>query len=328
MKHIKVKFVDFWNDYIPEKGSIYKLLSKKYIVDLSDTPDYLFYGCFGYKHLDYDCIKIFIASECIVPDFNICDYAIGYYHLDFSDRYLYHPWCYEEEYKENINLMINKKVDNEKESLNREFCAIVYANGLNTDGYRLKLIDELSKYKKIASGGLYGNNIGYAVKDKIEFQSKYKFVIAAENVSSNGYISEKLIDAYASNAVPIYWGDKEVSKIFNPDSFIDCTKYKIIEEVINKIKEVDNNDDLYLKMLNTYPLINKEEWLYETKENELLNFLINIFDQDINEAKRINHFAANKDYINLKKDWHDAYRFSILRIINRIKTIKRRKTWH
>lgn len=328
MKHIKIKFTDFWKGFVIENSTIYKLLCKRYIVDFCDEPDYLFYGCFGYEHLNYDCVKIFIASECIAPDFNVCDYAIGYHHINFEDRYLYHPWCYEEEYRNNIELMLNKKTLKDEDALNRKFCAVVYANGLNTDGFRLKIIDELSKYKRVDSGGLFGNNIGRKIEDKIEFQSGYKFVIACENVSSNGYISEKLIDAYASNSVPIYWGSCDVSSIFNPESFIDCSRFGSVEEVMNEVKRIDGNDELYLKMLNAPSLNNKDEWTFEYRENELLKFLVNIFDKDVEKAKRINHFAANKDYVELKRDWRDAYRFSYRRLLNRIKSIRRRKTWH
>ena len=61
---------------------------------LSNNPDYLFYSGFGYEHLKYNCIRIFFTGECITPDFNECDYAIGFDRLDFGDRYLRFPLFY------------------------------------------------------------------------------------------------------------------------------------------------------------------------------------------------------------------------------------------
>lgn len=45
-KHIRIRFVDFWDDFVPENNIFYQLLSEHYDVELSDTPDYLFCSVF------------------------------------------------------------------------------------------------------------------------------------------------------------------------------------------------------------------------------------------------------------------------------------------
>lgn len=75
-KKIKIKFVDFWNDFDIYDNDFYKILFEKYDVEISNQPEYIFYSCFGFKNLDYNCIKIYYTGENIVPDFNNCDYAI------------------------------------------------------------------------------------------------------------------------------------------------------------------------------------------------------------------------------------------------------------
>lgn len=329
MKKIKIKFVDFWNNYIPEKRSIYQILSAKYEIVISDEPDYLFYGCFGYSHLNYNCVKIYVATECIEPDFNVCDYAIGYSLLSYGDRYLYYPAAYEIGYKTSCELMLNKdEVEQDDYNKKSGFCAIVVSNGLNSDKMRNRLIDEINKYKRVDSGGRYRNNVGKPVKDKIEFQSHYKFSIAAENMSSPGYVTEKIIESFASKTIPIYWGDPRACEIYNPKAFIDCTKYSNIEEVVREIKRIDENEDEYFEMVNACPVNDPLKWNYEERQKVLGQFLFNIMEQDLSKAKRVNCEAANKDYLLLMKDWRDAYKYSWQRFRKRIQTIARRRYWH
>ena len=45
-KHIRIRFVDFWDDFVPENNIFYQLLSQHYEVELSDTPDYIFCSVF------------------------------------------------------------------------------------------------------------------------------------------------------------------------------------------------------------------------------------------------------------------------------------------
>ena len=40
----------------------------------------------------------------------------------------------------------------------------------------------------------------------IDRYSQYKFVLAMENTCSHGYITEKIVNAFYSGAIPIYWG--------------------------------------------------------------------------------------------------------------------------
>ena len=64
---IKIKFVDFWGDFNVKDNFITRTLSQKYNVELSDNPDYLFFGTFGHRHLDYSCVKIMFIGESINP---------------------------------------------------------------------------------------------------------------------------------------------------------------------------------------------------------------------------------------------------------------------
>ena len=298
MKTIKINFVD------PEDPSLIKdflvdVLSLKYNVELSEKPDYLFYGVFGNSHHTYDGIRIFYPGENVVPNFNYCDYALGFNYIEFEDRYMRLPlWLL---YKENLLTALNKsKFD--KRALDRKFCCAVISNTKQTDGFREEFLKKLNTYKQVDSGGKYKNNVGGRVANKVEFQKKYKFSLAFENVSVNGYCTEKILDSFASGTIPIYYGDKTVVQDFNPKAFINCHDFSSIDEVIERIRQIDNNPQEYLKMLNE-PVF-KDGKLPEKYNNEnILKFLSNIFDPPIEQAKRRKLIKPymDFDYTHMKK---------------------------
>lgn len=91
-KTIRVHFADYYG-MKPESTWAYRILSRHYDVRLDSVrPDYLIDGGLGMAHLDYpNAIRIVIIGESYVPDFNQFDYAVGFDHLTFGDRYLRIP---------------------------------------------------------------------------------------------------------------------------------------------------------------------------------------------------------------------------------------------
>lgn len=86
----------------------------------------------------------------------------------------------------------------DQELLNRKFCSFVVSNSQFSDPLRKRFFERLCKYKKVDSGGRYLNNIGGPVRDKLAFCRGYKFNIAFENSSVDGYTTEKIMEAYAA----------------------------------------------------------------------------------------------------------------------------------
>lgn len=295
MKTIKINFIDFWSDFDAKKSLAYNILSKHYNVIISNNPDYIFFNYNSKNHFKYnDCIKIFFTGENIVPDFNICDYAIGFSNLIFSDRYIKMPLFLF--YRDDIKrLKLKPKEIKCVPSEKTEFCSFVYSNSYASQK-RIELFKEISKYKKINSGGKLLNNLEDKknVENKYEFQNKHKFSIACENSSYPNYLTEKLLQSFAANTIPIYWGDPYVKEVFNEKAFINVADYKTYEELLEKIKEIDTNDALYVKILNekTFCDDNYIDKMYKKYED----FLLNIFNQDKNDAIRKNKDLHSKQY--------------------------------
>ena len=136
-------------------------------------------------------------------------------------------------------------------------------------------------------GGKYNNNVG-KIKNKILFLKKYKFSIAMENSELDGYISEKIIDSFISGTIPIYYGDYMIDEYINPKSYILIRGKKDIKKKIAYIKKIDNDDNLYKKIImeNVFTNTNFKEKI----ENQKIEFLLHIFDQDKNKAKRVDNY--------------------------------------
>ena len=314
-KKIRINFSGMGGRFDPSDNFIINTLKKRYDVELSDKPDYLFYSVNSRDYLNYDRVRIFYTAENLVPDFNICDYAIGFNHISFADRYMRYPLylvddfnAYQgDDYASDLKLALHKH-ENAEDQLRQKtgFCSFVYSNA-DAVPCRQLMFEKLSEYKHINSGGRYLNNIGGPVESKINFQKKHKFVIAFENTSTPGYTTEKIVHAFAAGAIPIYWGNPEINKEFNEASFINCHKYGLtekgeseaIERIVDEVKRLDNDDEEYLKMLNTPAFtvdndVDKQKKVFE-------EFLFNIFDQDKEKAYRRNRFYWGKRYERKQK---------------------------
>jgi LPS biosynthesis glycosyltransferase-like protein len=280
MKTIKVKFVDFWDTFDPRHNFIADIISKKYRIEFSDTPDYLIFSVFGYENIDYhNCTKIFYSGENITPDFNICDYAIGFNFLSFGDRYIRMPFytAY------GVRQLAAPKVIVPEVVLNRKFCSFVVSNAKRAPE-RERFFQLLSEYKQVDSGGRYKNNVGGPVPDKNDFIKNYKFNIAFENSMCDGYTTEKIMEPMLVNSVPIYWGNKLIDRDFNPASFVNVSSYSSLEEAVEHIVRLDQNDDEYLSLLSA-PWFNEENYL--NWEEQLIAFFDNIFEKPLSESRYI-----------------------------------------
>jgi len=304
MKKIKINFCKYNpDDKCSYSYYILNILKKYYEVEISKNPDYLFYNESDYEHLNYDCVKIFYTGENIHPNFNFCDYAFGFDHISFGDRYCRLPVYFVSNFyrKEEIEMIKNKDIFTQTkftiEDLKdkTDFCSFVYSNYL-ADNTRKIFFDKLSSYKRVNSGGAYLNNVGGRIENKLKFEMKHKFSIAFENSSNIGYTTEKIVNSFASNTIPIYWGNPEIGKEFNENRFVNCHSYKNFDEVIKKIMEIDNDGNLYLNIINApITLID----LKETEGNFII-FLKNIFEQPIDSVKRVSINTAISN--NLEKN--------------------------
>lgn len=268
---------------------LYELLCKHYDVEFSEQPELLIYSypsawfCPRYmffknldlpeiwtdaysqkEHMQYgNCIKLLwkVGINENGYDDEDYDYAVGFPHIQ-GENFQY------------FNMAIPKscygiKRNYDECSLNRKFCSYLYLKANWGEGAKLRntFIKELSdKYKKVDC--MWDTATHY----------NYKFMIAFENFSIPGYVSGTLWNAYCLGVVPIYWGAPDICSELgvNPDSFIDCTKFGTdVAAMIKEVERIDQDDELYMYMLNQSPFVQGIN--YST--DKLERFLCSIAEQ-------------------------------------------------
>jgi hypothetical protein len=272
-KKIKIDFSDFWGGFDKTDNYFYNLLKEEFEVEISNTPEYLFFSVFGNQHQNYKCTKIFYTGENVAPPLNYCDYSFSFDYLDDERNYrLPHYLLYDGYYE-----LVRPKII-EESMAHRKFCNFVASNGNCQE--RNQFVQQLSKYKKVDSGGRWMNNIGYAVSDKRKFQSEYKFSVAFENNAYRPgyewYITEKIMQPMTVNSIPIYSGGSGVTNDFNKKSFVSLHDFENMGNMIEYIIELDNNDDKYLEVLKQ-PWFNNNQIPDNNKIENIKLFLYKIF---------------------------------------------------
>lgn len=171
---------------------------------------------------------------------------------------------------------------------------------------REKFCRELSKYKRVDCGGRVLNNtqelkvmekallsskkehqkLGMKSFPKLDFISCYRFTIAFENYSYPYYLTEKIWDSLLTGSIPIYWGCPQVAEFFNPASFINCHDYSSWDEVIAKVKLIDNDPQAYNSYISAAP-ITKTSAFNEYKLNKVQDEMNKIMSLVVQHRKKV-----------------------------------------
>ena len=236
-----------------------------------------------YLHRRKDSIFIFYSGECIDPDLNVFDYGFTWNNdFIFGDRIAHHISY---TYGSGINPFRNNLTREEARKIldsNPGFCNFVYSH---SNEPRDSYFHLLSQYKRVDSLGVHLRNKLFTGV-QADIKSGYKFSMAMENASYKGYTTEKIINSFLAHNVPIYWGDPAVTDFINPKAFINCADYDSFDEVIERVREIDNNDELWIDMVT-------QPWQTEEQHEKLMRaldendaFIRHIFTQDIRKARR------------------------------------------
>ena len=273
MKIIKISFISGGHKYNPLRKTpdiFSRILSQtNYKIIINNIqPDIVISNNRTCSTKFTNVIKIFHTGENYRPNYNEYDYSLAF---DYSNdprhiRVTSLSYYGLHRFIKNFN---NYNVDDILLS-KKKFCCFLVSNG--TCSTRNKFFEKLSKYKKVDSGGRYRNNIGRRIIHNTQWIKDYKFIITFENCSYPGYCTEKIGTGFKANTIPIYWGDPRVSENYNDKSFINCNNYSDFDKAIERIIELDNNDDKYKQMLGEPWLINNKIPYELSDENYIKRF--------------------------------------------------------
>lgn len=249
---------------------VYKLLSDIYELEISDTPDIVFGSVRGDNEFSKypNAVKIQIIGESEEPYFNLnIDYSISMSLNNYDGKNLYCPFfvfryiCDRDQFD---TTYINKKRD--------KLCVACFSNKASFRTYYFNELQNIISIENISG------KIGNSIKEKLNKISEYKFNFCFENKQKPGYLTEKIYESFMGGCIPVYAGDKFVSKIFNPKAFINCNE-KSVDQIVEQINKINNNKTLYDEMISQ-PMFNDSNYI-ENKLSEVKRFLINIIEEKI-----------------------------------------------
>lgn len=304
MKTIRVSFLDWYDWILPEStnDNIFLWILKKHynvIID-NQNPDVLFYSLYFNNHLKYkNCLKIYVNSEPLsynnlsmydpslrhIVSINDANYMFSSYKSNIEKNY-YMPifllWLYH-------HIFVTKKIESFESLLKRRevkkrnnFCIFLHNN--NVPQKRKIIYDKLNNYKfvhtksdvNIPEGSL--NKINYLEDFKFSFAMQNHFYTENfENWDVPGLIDEKIIESLISGSIPLYYGNDLIGDYLNENAFINYHNFKNDEDFINKIIEIDNDDNLYEK-ISSEPIIKN---INNLRLNELESHLLKIVNENI-----------------------------------------------
>lgn len=303
---IRLHFDGFWRGFDMNNNIWTWILRQKnnVIIDYHN-PNLVFTMDLQKKYPN--AVTVYFSNEPFYPEVgfieNLFDFSMSNFFID-SKTHIRFPsyYMYIHEFIKNntINGFSFFQKENREVPVKSGFCSFISRSLM---GKRGDFYHKLNEYKKVDTNtGPYANiSIPYdnssftSSKPKIEFIRPYKFNISFENnyrgthpcfpnsnvengylTDMSGLISEKLIEPLVSGVIPIYWGSRMVSEEFNSSTFLNYYDFENENNLIDKIIELDNNDDLYnlyfkQKISNNYML---------TEE-----YIISLFDIIIEKIK-------------------------------------------
>lgn len=230
-------------------------------------PDVTFFGPFGndYLELPGEWPKVHYTGENTAPIENPgVKLNLGFNHVSESDNsYLRLPlWMISIDwFGANQEKIMNPKLlsidscTKVNTSKRDKFCAFVVSNPSNE--IRNSAYETLNSYTPVDSAGRLFNNMGDQLfaglgggggeLKKHTFLKDYRFCISYENSSAPGYTTEKLLHAKAAGCVPIYWGDPEVNKDFDPEGFLNTMECSDNIDLITMVNEVEMDNEKWQK---------------------------------------------------------------------------------
>ena len=196
-----------------------------------------------------------------------CDFALTHEIMDDLRHYRFPYWVYHIDWfnvgnyggEPNFLIPLDQIHNNAYHNTPKtKFCAHVVSNPIEK---RREAHEKISAYKKVDGYGRAFNNSEMTLhafhgvnspweKAKLEMLKDYRFSICFEHSVRRGYHSEKLFHAKLAGTIPIYWGHKSVENDFNKKCFINLVDYDSIDEMVEYIKYVDSNEDVYQSYTN------------------------------------------------------------------------------
>jgi hypothetical protein len=270
---IRLFFTEMWGGFDFQNNPFINILSNRHNVTIDSSNPNLVISLGKKKYLNALTLY-YNAGEPYYPSLSpdIADHFIGSFFFDyenytrFPSYFMYISHFIQNGIIEGFDFF--QKTDREIPK-KEKFCCFV---GKSMVGKRGRFIEKLNSYKRVETNSPpyndfqleFDNSSFNSSIPKINFIQKYKFNIAFENnfrghhpafpgsriengelVSMAGLTNEKIVEPFVAGTLPIYWGNEKISEEFNSKTFLNLHDFQNDEELIEKIIELDSNENLY-----------------------------------------------------------------------------------
>ena len=284
----RIAFVDFWPGF---EDNTDRWFSKNWfranlpgveVVEPHERPDVVMSSLFGRSRLRYlqngsSSKLVFFTGENVRPPVGRIPLCISFDHMEEVPPTVHMRmplWIFNKEVHDVLRIDEARRGGNLNSTVHKRagFCSWVASNATMYNAeFRTRFVQILSsRYHEVACGGEVLNNVGGPIQDKMEFLRGYRFNICFENASHPGYCTEKLLHAFASESIPIYWGDPSCSSKgtgisdFNTEAFISAHDFENTAQLIKYIARVDQDPVLFESYLRQ-PIFS-ESWYRRLKD--------------------------------------------------------------
>jgi hypothetical protein len=166
----------------------------------------------------------------------------------------------------------------------QHFCSIVQNAEIP---YRRQLFDKLHSYEFVRAVGHFESTVpDYRLyhDEILDYTNKHNFMkecifsIQTQSTCYDRLTHEKMIQAFAANTIPIFWGNNKILEDgWNPEAFINCHNFDTVDEVVEHVKEIHADENKIKQMLEE-PIFMDNKPPVDFDEDYLLSFLTSVID--------------------------------------------------
>ena len=212
-------------------------------------------------------LNIWFTGENIRPPLDLpFDGFLSFDRDKFDGRNAYFPLIYLslDPYEKNSHVRLGTSYETNDLTKSRKDPKAKKANSIcviaGPHPMRTAAINSLSKYFTV---DLYGGISNLKVDKKYEIGRNYEYMLCFENDLFPGYVTEKLVEAYVCDTVPLYWGDTTGNTYLNNRAFSNLIDF---ESVANWAKQLSSITSADYKKMYSEPLLNHVPPVRETLE--------------------------------------------------------------
>ena len=205
--------------------------------------------------------RIWLTGENLRPPLmENYDAFLSYDQDSFSGRNAYLPiWYFDIDFfgrgvqnRTGINISIDQLTSSRGIQELRKNFAVSFIG--NPHPIRMQAARAFHEFKNVE---LYGSAVNRPVVTKIEIASNFIFSFCFENDLYPGYVTEKIIEAFACGNIPLYWGLFGGNSVFNKKSYLNLSDFETLHHYRDYVLNLKDSE--LLSIANEPLLIRKPD---------------------------------------------------------------------